>query len=399
MARRDYAGGATLTTITAGINSTDLFIPIAASTGWPSGTNGKFYIVIYTLNADGSWSNIEKVLATSRSGLNITVASTADRGVDGTTAQTHVSGSYIDHCIASPDVDEPNAHINDTSRDDHTQYLNVATAAGSGLGIASRVLAVNVDGSTIEVNADAIRVKDSGITSAKIADGTIATADLADGAITGAKIATGVITSSKLAAGVIDASALLGANVITATELADNSVDTAALQANAVTTAKITDANITTAKILDANVTAAKLAAALPRGLLVAPAVVTTDQIVANSTADFSPGLACTVTVGTNRYIRLTFNVRSLTSSAANDQISMYVKEGATALFGITALVSAVNGHAPVGAVSTVLTAPSAGAHTYTCYLTRESGGSGTGGFYASAAYPARFWVEDIGGT
>lgn len=44
-----------------------------------------------------------------------------------------------------------------------------AGVAGSGLGLAGNALAVNVDGSTLEVAADALRVKDLGITAAKLA--------------------------------------------------------------------------------------------------------------------------------------------------------------------------------------------------------------------------------------
>jgi hypothetical protein len=49
-----------------------------------------------------------------------------------------------------------------------------AAVAGVGLsGGAGTALAVNVDGTTIEINADALRVKDNGITAAKIPDGNI----------------------------------------------------------------------------------------------------------------------------------------------------------------------------------------------------------------------------------
>ncbi len=43
-----------------------------------------------------------------------------------------------------------------------------AGVAGNGLAESSDVLSVNVDGSTIEINSDALRVKDAGITYAKI---------------------------------------------------------------------------------------------------------------------------------------------------------------------------------------------------------------------------------------
>jgi hypothetical protein len=56
--------------------------------------------------------------------------------------------------------------------------------AGSGLTgggdlTANRTLDVNVDGTTIEISSDAVRVKAGGITSSHIADGTITTGDLA----------------------------------------------------------------------------------------------------------------------------------------------------------------------------------------------------------------------------
>lgn len=45
-----------------------------------------------------------------------------------------------------------------------------AGVAGAGLAETSDVLSVNVDGSTLEISADALRVKDLGITTAKLAD-------------------------------------------------------------------------------------------------------------------------------------------------------------------------------------------------------------------------------------
>jgi hypothetical protein len=50
--------------------------------------------------------------------------------------------------------------------------------AGAGLTLTGVDFSVNVDASTIEINADILRVKDGGITSAKIADDTIVNADI-----------------------------------------------------------------------------------------------------------------------------------------------------------------------------------------------------------------------------
>lgn len=182
MARRDYAGGAAATTISSGINATDLTITITSGTNWPQGTNGKFFVAI-----DRGLSSEEKILVLSRSGTTLTVASTGDRGVDGTTAQSHSSGATIEHVGTATDLDDANAHINDTSRDDHTQYLNTTTSAGNGLTIAGRVLAVNVDNSTLEINSDTVRQKDAGTTNAKLANMAQATIKgRASGAGTGA---------------------------------------------------------------------------------------------------------------------------------------------------------------------------------------------------------------------
>jgi hypothetical protein len=54
-----------------------------------------------------------------------------------------------------------------------------AYAAGDGLSLVSTgSLRVNVDASTIEINSDALRLKDLGITNAKIAEATIANSKL-----------------------------------------------------------------------------------------------------------------------------------------------------------------------------------------------------------------------------
>lgn len=66
-----------------------------------------------------------------------------------------------------------------------------ALVAGNGLGLSTDTLSVNVDDTGIEINADTLRLKDGGVTSAKIADGTIVNADVnASAAIALSKLAT-----------------------------------------------------------------------------------------------------------------------------------------------------------------------------------------------------------------
>jgi len=82
-----------------------------------------------------------------------------------------------------------------SAADTLSDYLNPSISAGAGLsksilnpGADEQLdLAVNVDNSTIEINADALRVKDAGITNAKIATG-IDAAKLADGSVSNAEL-------------------------------------------------------------------------------------------------------------------------------------------------------------------------------------------------------------------
>lgn len=74
-----------------------------------------------------------------------------------------------------------------------------AQVAGSGLvGGAGDALAVNVDDSTIEIQSDTVRVKDSGITTAKINNAAVTADKLASNSVTTAKIADANVTNAKL---------------------------------------------------------------------------------------------------------------------------------------------------------------------------------------------------------
>lgn len=117
-----------------------------------------------------------------------------------------------------------------------------ATIAGDGIARdgTTGVLSVGVDGSTIEISSDALRLKDAGITGAKlgvtaadasslevasgsmrIKDSGVTTAKINDSAVTTAKIADGNVTDIKRAALNIQTSSGSGTFTTTSTSYVD----------------------------------------------------------------------------------------------------------------------------------------------------------------------------------
>jgi len=97
-----------------------------------------------------------------------------------------------------------------------------ADVAGNGLGQnVDGSLEVNVDGSTLEINSDSLRVKDLGISSSKLAADSVITSKILDSNVTANKLASDSVTTVKI----------LNANVTTA-KLADDSVDKDKINAN-----------------------------------------------------------------------------------------------------------------------------------------------------------------------
>ena len=120
MTRREYSGGAAPLTLSSGITASDISIDTTGTaTGWPTGATGKFLVVI-----DRGLATEEKMLCDGRSGNTLTLASDSDRGEDDTAAASHLAGAIVEHVVGAIDLDEANAHINETGDDHHTQYLN-----------------------------------------------------------------------------------------------------------------------------------------------------------------------------------------------------------------------------------------------------------------------------------
>lgn len=113
-----------------------------------------------------------------------------------------------------------------------------ASVAGSALTYSSGVINVGVDGSTIEVNSDALRIKALGVD----------TGHIAGDAINGDKIADNAIDSEHYTDGSIDTDHI-GALQVTGAKIAGDAIDGDKIADNAVSTEHITNSNVTFAKI------------------------------------------------------------------------------------------------------------------------------------------------------
>lgn len=296
--RRSFAGGAASTTLASGIDASTLTVTIASSTGWPTGSAGDFGVVI-----DRGTASEEKVLAASRSGTTLTLAS-GGRGIDGTAGVTHATGATVEHCLLARDLDEANAHLSDDALDHHSQYHNdtrgdarytlqannlsdvdSASTARTNLGLGTAAITDTGTGAT-----NTILGNDSRLTDARTpTDNSVSTVKLQDDAVTAAKIADGAIdAAAKFAAGVVD-SAAIAADAVGSSELADNAVDAGAIATGAVTTAKIADDAVTNAKLAVAYVPGTR-----------------SDSVASGSTGDDGTSVSFGVTFAADPNIQLT---------------------------------------------------------------------------------------------
>jgi len=266
--RKGYKGAATNAVLTNNPTASagDTTFTVDTVTGWS--TTFPYFAVV-----DPGTSREEKVRVTAISTLTLTVV----RAQDDTSVAAHSAGAAIYPVFTANEADEANliasamttkgdliatdgSSVNrlgvgtnthvlqaDSSSTNGFKWGQVATAgiaddavtaakiassvAGSGLaGGAGTALSVNVDDSTIEINSDTLRVKDGGVTSAKIADLTIVAGDIADGAITSAKILDGTIANAD-----INASAAIAYSKLALS----NSIVAGDITSAAVTNAKI----------------------------------------------------------------------------------------------------------------------------------------------------------------
>lgn len=197
--RRQYAGAAAATTITAGINTTDTTCTLAATTGWPSTAGVPFYVVI-----DPGTSAEEKCSATI-SGSTLTLT----RGQDDTSASSHSSGATIYPVFTANDADEANELVAKlTTKGD---LLVTTGSALNRLAVGTNDYALLADSSATNgvawkqipaagLASDAVttaKILDANVTAAKLATNSVETAKIADNAVTQAKLADRVIGSAE----------------------------------------------------------------------------------------------------------------------------------------------------------------------------------------------------------
>lgn len=318
-ARRTFPGATPETTITGSLNSGVTSATIADDTGWPSTGSGQVLAVISAGNSDE-----EKVFFT-RSGTTLTLT----RAQDGTSDVNHSAGVTIAPCVGARDLDEANYTVVQTvgkitakgdllvgSTANTIIALNVGTdgfplladsgetsgliwgritatgiaasVAGNGLaGGAGTALSVNVDDTGIEINSDTLRLKDSGVVTAKINNAAVTTAKLNDAAVTAAKLAAAVAgaglaggAGTALSVSVDDTTIEVATDTL---QVKDGGIDEDALAASvagsglsggagSALSVNVDDTGIEinsdTLRLKDAGVAAAKLDPSLPLGFL-----------------------------------------------------------------------------------------------------------------------------------
>lgn len=269
--RRNYTGNAVATTTAASIaaSGTTSFT-IADATGWPYGA-APFYIVV----EPGS-SSEEKILVTRAGSTDTTLSvySTpsigANRGLDGTVAVSHSSGSVVYPVFTALDADEANELTSKyTTKGDivthgSSTFVTVGVGTNNFALVADSAQAAGIKWGQIQTAG----IADDAVTAAKIVTGAVGTTEIADDSVTSAKIPANAVTTVKIAD-----------NAVTTVKIPDDAITSAKIAASAVATAKIADAAVTTAKLANDSVTADKIAANAVGTSEIADASVTSAKI------------------------------------------------------------------------------------------------------------------------
>lgn len=427
--RRDFSDTAVATTLNGGINASVETFAIASATGWPSGTNGDFFVLIES----------EVLRCQSRSGTTVTVLS-GGRGAAGTSATTHASGVavYLVH-TGTIDDDEANYTVAETvgkitaagqiligDGANSLAALDVKTSGRIIVGNGTTGVSVAVSGDATLAASGALTIANDAVTYAKLQNVTVtdrllgrdtaAAGDVEEltvgggveftgsggiqrSALTGDVTASAGSNTTDIAAGVVGVAELATAvagNGLTGgggSALAVN-VDASTIEINA-DTLRVKDLGVTTAKIAANAVDATKLAAALPQGWIATSTPRATSQTgVVN--ADIT-GTSITWTAVANRkYLYVPYNV-GLTPDTNGDRWRILV-----VLDGVEMGLSGASGVAAVSAdfmaTGSARFSTTAGSHTIKLYASRAAG-SGLLDVTGSTLEPVFADLFDMGGT
>jgi hypothetical protein len=162
-----------------------------------------------TISGKSLGANLDNLSLTSNSGLGMS------GNYNGSAAVSF--GLSLDS-LAAADVSVANDFIAiydaDADATKKESIADLATAfAGDGLAASSGVLSVGVDGSSVEINSDALRVKALGITNAMLA-GSIANAKLANSTISGVSLGSNLNSLSKATNGGVSFSSYNGSAAV-----------------------------------------------------------------------------------------------------------------------------------------------------------------------------------------
>jgi hypothetical protein len=153
--------------------------------------NGSNELQIKANGITSSMIGSNQVTGSEIAALTVGTANLADSSV----STAKLGGSAVTEAkLASLSVSE--AKLQSSSV---TASKIASAVAGDGLAYDSSTgLAVNVDDAGIEINADSLRLKDLGITSAKLQSNSVITAKIADANVTEAKLSSSVAGSGLL---------------------------------------------------------------------------------------------------------------------------------------------------------------------------------------------------------
>jgi hypothetical protein len=224
---------------------TETWVPGAGGGGGGAPTD-----VNYLVGTAASGLSAEIVVGTSPGGeLGGTWASpTVDTVHSGSSHASVQSGAEATAAaaLASHEADTTNIHgITNTAAlalsanvppNSRTLTAGAGLSGGGDLS-ADRSFAVNVDDTGIEINSDTLRLKDGGVTSAKIADGTITTGDLAFDPATQAELDAHINDTTDAHAGTSITNTAAGNISATTVQAAINELDTEKQPVDATLTA------------------------------------------------------------------------------------------------------------------------------------------------------------------